>query len=145
MLGRAGELLADDGPHASAAEAEVHHGERHGKAPDRALAPDESVGKAGLGLILSKLRSIAGKAQGVAAAHAGVVLAKGALVRGDGDAFPGREASVVAAVSADMEILLHLGLVEHVAALGTLGPEAVGDGLARPALAARLAQPCLLT
>ncbi len=80
---------------------------------------------------------VARKAERVAGGEGGVAFDEAAFVGRDGDPVLGVQPEVCAAMAADPEGGLKFGAIEHLAALGALGPEAFRHAFLAPPFAGR--------
>jgi hypothetical protein len=130
------EALADHRAHRAAHEVELERRAHHAERLDRALHHDQRI--AFRGLLLSfrdaiEVLLLVLELERVDRQHLRADLEAAVGVEQRVEARPRAEALVVAALRADVEVLLQVGGVEHRVAGGALRPQALGHGLARRA------------
>jgi hypothetical protein len=129
-LDGAGDLLADHRAHAAPEEPELEDGEHRGKRLDGRLPADDALLRLRLPLRVGHARGIGlcvAEGQRVARDEVGVDLDERALVGDEGDPVGGRDAEVILALRTDGEVPLELLVVDDLAAVAALRPEAFGD------------------
>ena len=129
LLGRAGDLLADDGAHRAAHEPEVHHAQRDAMPVDRRGATNRGVAHPGRQLCRREavgIRLLVDEPESIDALETGVEFSKTAIVHEEVDPCLCRQSEMMITGGTHAIGLLELLVEEHLRAGRALRPEVGG-------------------